>query len=299
MVVAAVAIVLAGCVEAPRPIIPQPRLFESPLAAPMIVHKFYLPALLMSEGYGKGGALTYSGIDGCGDAQRLGVHWLYNWSSAPPICWMTSALPMVWDRTAPGPGRTCPVLAEGPLALLWNEPSWMTPPLTPDEAIELTHWIIEECDAGRHYASPAEISTDGVDGLQWMDAWWHGYVAKYQRAPLVEVMAHHCYSWQSASVCMYRLQAALLWAKAHGLRGVLVTEMAVLPCVIGQERALAENAALVDWLQQPKILGYALFATRIRGDEVWAFKPGLACSTALIDGTTGDLTAWGQWYAGQ
>ncbi len=287
-----VGIVLAGCVAVPAPVA-EP--FRSPLRGPA-VHQVFLPHLTWDGHFGKGLAVTYNsaGIDACADAHVLGAGWLYSWNSTPPQCNDVVSLPMIfsWDSLS-----DCPVLPPAPLTLLFNEPSSATQAnISPVDAAGLIYHLVEECEP-RVWASPGQISTDTFDGLVWMTETWDAYRAKFGHWPPIPVMAIHCYTWQGrAQVCIDRLQAALDWTAAHDMRGVLVTEVAILPCYVGIEVAVIENDKLYTWvMDQPRVLGYAHFAQLVRGDEVWAIKPA-TCNTSLFDWKTRELSPFGVWY---
>ena len=278
---------LSGC-AAPMPPMPRPLPFVSPLDSSV-----YFPWFPMSASrYGRGLGATYSSIAACQDAQQIGARWLYDWGPFPPTCPGVLSLPMVWDRNP----DACPPLGLGNPILLWNEPAnsaqWGGQPISPDEAIPLTHHLTEVCYPGRTFATPAQYN--GFVGLAWMTAWWDGYVARYGNAPRVVVMALHCYG-SNAEMCESFLSDGLAWAQARGL-AVLVTEWGVPPPFAGGELlALAESDRLYHWMQaQPGISGEAFFAGRIVGDEWWSFAPPV---TSLLDTVTGARTAWGRWYA--
>jgi hypothetical protein len=279
------ALLLASC---STPSLPRPLPFESPLPTPQ--HTIYFP-LAATGGWrpGRGLAATYSGIAPCQDATQVKATWLYNWGAFPPTCTGLASLPMVWDRNP----HACPKLGDGNPILLWNEPSnadqWGGNPLTPEEAVILTHNLTEVCYPGRTFATPAQYNPGG---LAWMTAWWEGYVTRYGKSPRVMVMATHCYG-SNANACIGALTENIAWAKARGLN-VLVTEWGIPPKWAGSESiALQEADKLLHWLQQqPSIVGEAFFAGRIRGDEAWWFGGPV---TALVD-ANGTLTTWGNWY---
>lgn len=275
-------VLLAGCVAVPRPL-PDTR-FLSPLS-----NVLYVPGVQNNPVYGKGVAVTLSEQRGCADAAAVGARWGYNWQQFRLACDGLLTLPMLWDTS----GGACPVLGDGALTLLWNEPEWWTPPITPERAAELTRWVMA-CFPNRRYASPATISTDGAQGLVWLDAYWNA-LGNEERAR-IDVIAAHCYSWWSADACIARIGDLLAWSQARG-RKLLITEFAVLPCQIGEAQAVTENDRLLHWIErQPGILGYAFFATHYVGYETWAFKPGDRCLTALVN-RAGELTQLGTWYA--
>jgi len=286
------ALLLAGCAPTTRPI---PLPFSSPLAAPH--YDLYLPLTVSPIRLGQGVTLTHTDqFDSCQDAGQLSVAWAYDWSATPPQCPNQVALPMIWRWRDVG---RCPVVGQGPLILLFNEPDRPDQAnLPPEFAAEMTRHLTETCFPTRRFATPAVLATDNYSGLAWLDAWWNAHVARYGAPPRTEIVAFHCFSWSTADVCVARLEAAIQWSRAHQLRGVLITEFAVLPCVIGDARAIAEAEALTYWMAtQPEILGWAWTSTRIQGEESWWFKPAERCNTGLFDFTTGALTPYGRWYA--
>jgi len=276
-------LILSSCVGVPEPL-PAPRTFLSPMQ--------YLPFASRPDTFGRGGALTYSGIDGCGDAAQVGAKWLYNWSAFPPLCSGIASLPMVWHRDV----TTCPTLGTGNPILLWNEPSnagaWGNV-FSPEEAVHLTHKMTE-CFPGRQFTTPAEFAgQSGADATVWLTAWWDGYVAKYGIYPPVSHMATHCYAGD-ADTCVASLRRDIAWATERGLP-VLLTEWGIVPKWAGStERAMSEADALLHWIQdQPEVIGEAFFSTRQTGVEAWWFG---GPTTATIDMQSGALTPWGAWY---
>lgn len=295
-VMAAMLAMVAGCVEAPRPL-PEPPTFRSILAVPQ-PKAVYVPLVAgPSDRLGKGLAATYSAVAGCEDARRLGAGWLYDWSAYPPECEHLVSLPMVWRFGS----KSCPALGDGPVVLGFNEPDRPDQMnLTPDEAAVLWHRLTVECYPDRVFATPAVfLSQSSVRGLEWMSDWVTAWVRRYgETLPPARYMAVHCYSWTTGAACIQRLKEAEAWARGHMLDGMIVTEWAVLPCGIGSAAALRESELVRAWLDaNPYVVGHAWFAGRIRGDETWGFKPHLACDTAMLDFQTGELTVYGVWYA--
>jgi hypothetical protein len=274
-------VLLAGCIGVPEPL-PLPRTFLSPLGVQ------YLPLAARPGTFGRGGALTYSAIAGCEDARKLGATWAYNWTADGPQCPGIASLPMTWERVY----GVCPELGPGNPILLWNEPS--SAGITPDEAVYLTRYITTGCYPGRQFATPAEFGGQGgADTTVWLTEWWNAYTVKYGPPP-VSIMATHCYAGDAAT-CITSLSRDIAWANERNLH-VLITEWGVVPRWAGStERAMSEADILLHWIQkQPEIIGEAFFSTRQTGAEVWWFK---GPTTATVDMATGELTAWGRWYA--
>lgn len=279
------ALIIVSCTTAPAPL-PEPRVFLSPVSTQ------YLPFAARPATFGRGGALTYSGIAGCQDAARIGAKWLYNWSAFPPICDGMASLPMTWMLDL----ASCPELGNGNPILNLNEPSnasaWGRV-ITPELAIALTRKL-KSCYPSRQLTTPAEFGGQGgADTTAWLTPWWNGYVAKYGTAP-AEIMATHCYAGR-AQVCIDSLKRDIAWANERHLP-VLLTEWGIVPkWAGGEDIAMREADILLHWLQQqPEIIGEAFFSTRIRGDEAWWFG---GPTTATIDMQSGALTDWGKWYA--
>jgi hypothetical protein len=283
--IATIAMILSACIGAPEPL-PTPRTFLSPMQ--------YLPFAARPSTFGRGGALTYSAVNGCEDARRILARWAYNWTQDGPTCPGIITLPMTWHRDP----ATCPVLGPGQPILLWNEPSnagaWGTA-VSPDEAIALTRKLTL-CYPDRQLATPAEFGGQGgADATVWLSAWWNGYTAKYGAPPPISIMATHCYAGD-AQTCIASLSRDIAWATARNIP-VLVTEWGIVPKWAGSsERAMREADELLRWMQnQPEIIGEAFFSTRQTGYEGWWFG---GPTTATIDMQSGGLTAWGAWYAG-
>lgn len=277
-------LLLAGCVGIPEPL-PTPRTFLSPMQ--------YLPLATQPEQWGRGAAATYSDIDACGDAQRIGARWLYNWSNTPPVCPGIVSLPMTWTTDL----TTCPVFApESAPILLWNEPGnaaqWGTP-LAPVQAAKLTWHLTEECYPARKFIAPAEFNGGPYDGMAWKTAWWQAHLELYGVPPRVMLDAVHCYA-STAQECITKLGQNVAWAQARGLK-TLVTEWGIPPRWAGStEAAMREADMLLHWLRsQPRIVGEAWFSTRQDGSEWWAFG---GAPMGLCDVQSGALTPWGQWY---
>jgi hypothetical protein len=284
-------LLLASCVVAP-PISPLPT--PAPRVLPTQSHRVYLPFSNYTDHFGKGAAMTDSIANGCEDALYVGAHWAQNWSPSWQQCWGITYLAMQQGRDS---GVGCPVLQDAPITLMLNEPEWYDPPLDVYDAARMIHRWTVECYPNRRWASPAGISTDTADGLAYTARVWDAYYELYGEAPRFDVAAHHCYSWSTGDVCIQRTQAVIDWAKAHGIRGVLITEFAVLPCATSPEVAIRENDKYVEWMKHnPDVLGWAFFATRYFGTEGWAFKPADRCLTTLMDAVTGEPTKFGEWY---
>lgn len=288
--VALLLLLLTACVSPPRPV-PE----RSPLALPER-NRRYMPIVIVDRlSLGKGAATTWTNVyDGCQDARAVGAAWLYDWSPQPPPCDGILSVPMQWGRFDV---KSCPALGPGRLAFGFNEPDRPDQAnITPERAAELWHRLTVECYPERLWATPAVYLSATYDGLPWLSAWWNSYVTLYGQAPRADYLAVHCFTWTSANACVSRLTAALAWAQAHGGPDVLVSEWAVLPGAIGEAAALREAATLRAWLDaQPAIVGYAWTSTRIEGGEAWWF--GRQNNTGLVDFATGQLTAWGAWYA--
>lgn len=291
----AVALLLAGCIAPPQiPPVPRPIPYNPPIPAPR--YTVYLPTIEVAGVLlGRGLAATYASIAGCQDAAQVGATWLYNWGPFPPECDGVTSLPMTWDRDP----DACPRLGPGEPILLWNEPSntwqWGANTLSPQEAVALTRNLTETCYPARTFATPAEFGGQGgCNPTVWLTAWWDGYIATYGEPPRVSVMATHCYAGDAAT-CIASLSRDIAWAQARNLP-VLVTEWGIVPAwASGEERAMSEADTLLHWMQaQPAIVGEALFAARVRGNEPWSFKPPVV---SLFDVDSGAPTAWGRWYA--
>lgn len=295
-------VLLAGCVAPP---LPRPVPERSPLAVPDAggaptggaPTRRYVPIVAgPRERLGRGAAVPHEYRQwGCQDAPRLGVGWLYDWGAQPPTCEDVVSVPMVWGAFD---SKTCPALGPGRLALGFNEPDRPDQAnITPGRAAALWRRLTVECYPERVWATPAVCGTVTYNGLPWLDAWWAAYLAAYGTPPRANYLAVHCFTWTTAQACSDRLSAYRDWGRAHGLAGMIVSEWAVLPGALGEAAALQEAAKLRAWLDaEPYVVGHAWTSTRIRGDEKWWFGPHN--NTGLVDFATGELTAYGAWYAG-
>lgn len=283
---------LTGCsVPLPRPV-PE----RSILAVPE-KHVLYLPLARMDAiSFGRGAAVPHEYTQwGCEDAQKIGTSWLYDWGPQPPECPGVKSLPMIWRWTNMA---VCPQIAPGDPILLFNEPSGFDQAnMNPLLAAEVTYFLTEICFPNRRFATPAGVATDTQDGLIWLTQWWDYHVQLYGKAPRVELLAYHCFTWGTADGCIRRIDEAIAWGKARNLQGMLITEMAVLPCLQGDTKALVEAERLIQALKsRPYVLGWAWTSTRIKGSEGWWFKPADKCNTSLLDFVSGELTSYGAWY---
>jgi hypothetical protein len=280
---------LASCIGVPEPL-PGPQPFRSILLLPEQGHTLYLP-LAGNQTLGRGGALTYvTVVDSCADAMALGARWLHDWTEDPPKCPGIARAALLWE---PQVREGCPAFS-GDYIMTGNEPSWRDPPMTPETAAQITHWVAE-CYPNVPQISPAEINTDSFDGLPFMVAWRNSYRAQFGAEPPVAFVGVHCYS-STGAICIARTKAVLEWAQSWG-RNIVLTEWGIVPRWAGVEDAainVAEAHKYLDWLdEQPGVAGEAFFAPHIYGTEVWSF--GKPTSSLFVPGTS-ELTAWGEWY---
>jgi|WetSurMetagenome_2_1015567.scaffolds.fasta_scaffold280529_1 hypothetical protein len=281
------ALTITSCVGMPP--LPPPTPFRSILVLPEQGHTLYLP-FAGNNTLGRGGALTYSYLNGCADAKMLGARWLHNWSESPPTCPGIARAALLWEQRV---REGCPTL-DGDILMTGNEPSWRDPPLLPETAAQITHWVAT-CFPDKPQISPAEINTDSFDGLPFMVAWRDSYRAQFGTEPPVAFVGMHCYA-STGAICIARTKSVMDWARTWG-KDVVLTEWGIVPRWAGITDAatnVAEAKKYLDWLdEQTNIAGEAFFAPHIYGTEVWSF--GEPTSSLFVPGTD-KLTAWGEWY---
>jgi hypothetical protein len=233
----------------------------------------------------KGVGLTY---ENCADALAVGATWQYRWVPLVINCPGLENVPMIWG--ASDVAKT--VTGNSQWIMGFNEPDLATQAnISPAKAATLWR-TIEGKYPGRSLLAPAPSAAHP----DWLVQFRNAYIGLYKTAPRLDGLAVHCYRW-TAEDCISLTQWYLARAKEWGISEVWVSEFAFLPCgnrSIAQ--AEAEMEQYIQWMKgNPKITRYAWFASRIRGDEWWAFQPR-ECNTPLLDFDRGSLTAFGNGY---
>ncbi len=223
--------------------------------------------------------LTYPYVE---DVLQLHAVWQYNWSRWP-LTTLAEDVPMLWDETDVGKS----IGGDSQWLLTFNEPDVSGQAMiTPNLAISLWRQI-EDTYPNQRLVSPATWIWDS-----WLDDFWIGYISQYGEAPRIDAVACHAYG--TSDYILRSVDQCLLWAYNHNISDVWLTEFATTPCACGGEAQALDHMRLVlaGLKNRPRVVRYAWFASRIRGDERWA----TGCDAPLID-LVGNLTPWGSIYA--
>jgi len=227
----------------------------------------------------------------CGDAALVGASWRYNWRPSIENCDSIESLPMLYGAQdiwwmifyrlhLSGDG----------LVLGFNEPDRL------DQA-NLTAYIaaylwpqMEILAAGRPLVGPA-ISHEG---LTWLPAFYQAHIALWGHPPRLDGgLAVHCYL-NSAEQCRTIVEQVIGYADAWDLPGVWVTEFMFWPYSVGKA---TEAHEFIAWMEQePRMLGYAWFPTRLECGA-WTWDQGCLCADNALISMDGTLTNWGRFYA--
>jgi hypothetical protein len=277
---------IAGCARI-ADVVP---LAQSPIATPS---HYYVPVALNAYepptwSAKKGLGTHYPQF--CGDAALVGASWRYDWQDIDD-CAGVADLPMLYNVRDVQVHilRRLPLGGDGPV-LGFNEPD------RPDQA-NLTAYEaarawpdVEDLAGERMLVGPA-ISHEG---LAWLPAFYQAHRVLWGHPPRMDGgLAVHCYL-DDARQCQAVVQQVIGYAEDWDLPGVWVTEFMFWPWSPAKE---AQARAFIGWMEQePRVLGYAWFPTRLECGA-WSWDQScLFADNALIT-VDGQLTAWGRMYA--
>ena len=220
------------------------------------------------------------------DARTLGAGWLYSWGTRPPLVNGVESVPMLWDEF-----DGCPELGgNSEWVMGFNERDHFgLANLSPEEGAE--QWRqVEQCYPDKKLLSPAPAF-----GTTWLEEMREAYIAASGEAPRFDAVAMHCYGGDGfVPGCQRKARSYATKLEAWDVPGGLwLTEFG---CVDPDREVQVENMEqALAWVEtDPHITRYSWFATRYKGDEVWAF--GTDHTTALAACESGELTALGELY---
>ena len=260
-VVAAVVLVLAGCIAIPPPRpLRSPLTFDSPAPTPEPAHRVYLPLLQVAPNPKRGVSLACGYDDMARQAAEvdgLRVAWVWNWEPNPPLFAGIESVPCVWDASDIGQSLG----GNSEWLLGFNEPDDADQAnMTPEQAAR--EWRrVEQTYPERKLTSP-QVMVPGT----WLEDWYAAYQAQNGgRTPRIDALAVHTYYGNDITAYQTQVLHYIDLANKWGVEEVWVTEFALSP---GLDRTLRETltdtAAYVAWLDaQPLVTRYAPWTNRV------------------------------------
>jgi hypothetical protein len=244
----------------------------------------------------------------CDQLALLKAQWHYVYGTHPHVCPELGIdhVPMIWGWQYVGSelgGNSQYVLAP-------NEPDIRSQAnMRPDEAVVFWQEVEKQC--------PEPIKLVGLNlafiykdwdvrkaALEWLDEWWGLYKEadgnEDHDPPRLDALGIHAYG--TFEDCRQAALDAIVWAKAHNVLQVWLTETGHHPCWEGGVEATVEFVwKLLNWASRDseaaRLTRLAWFMTSFDGEQSWWWPAGPACNTSLIDWETKELTPWGEEFS--
>jgi hypothetical protein len=279
---------LSGCVApAPHPFVsPLELTFTSPLPA---AHLVYLP--LYTHPIHKRGISLACGYEDMArlerETQALGVSWLWNWQTDPPVFEGIESVPCVWGAAYIGK----PLGGNSEWVIGFNEPEQRDQANMTPAAAALTWRDLEDAYPDRKLTSPQVVQPDA----RWLEEWYAAYVVYYGQAPRLDALAIHTYIGNDIEDYKRQVLYYIDLAKKWGVPEVWITEWTFAPMLDGTVRNSAQAITdYVAWLDaQPMVTRYSPWTNRV--ECMQNIAPDDFFDTPLF-ATNGLLTTAGQAY---
>jgi hypothetical protein len=261
--------------------------FASPL--PSTTYQTYLP--LSTHTITKRGISLACGYEDMArldrETQALGVSWLWNWQTDPPVFEGIESVPCVWSAAFIGR----PLGGNSEWVIGFNEPDqWDQANLTPEAGARAWH-DLEAAYPARKLASPQVVQPYKF----WLERWYAAYVVYYGQAPRLDAIVAHTY--YGNDLTDYKAQVAYYveLAQRWGVPEVWITEWTFAPMLDGTVRTSTQAITdYVAWLDaQPLVTRYAIWTNRV--ECMQNIAPDDFFDTPLY-AASGVLTAAGRAY---
>jgi hypothetical protein len=279
---------LSGCVPAP-PV----RTFASPLdsVSSTVVHRAYLPIVTLVAN--KRGVSLACGTENWERTQReietLGVSWIWNWSTNPPVFPGIESIPCVWNMDVIG----MPLGGNSEWIIGPNECDQWDQCNTPPEVVAREWPRLIATYPGKKYGSPQVVQPYA----RWLERFYAAYQDQNNgEPPPMDAILVHTYWGNSLEEYKKQVLYYISLADKWGIDEVWITEFAFAPILDGTLRnSVNEMVEFVAWLEsQPKVTRYSIWTNRV--ECATNVPPDGAFDVPLFAGN-GFITTMGQAYS--
>ena len=191
------------------------------------------------------------------ETQALGVSWLWNWGTEPPVFEGIESVPCVWSAAFFGK----PLGGNSEWVIGPNECEQYDQCNTSPEVMAVAWRDLEEAYPDRKLTSPQVVQPD----RHWLEEWYAAYVLYYGQAPRLDAIAIHTYIWNDIEDYKRQVLYYIDLAKKWGVPEVWITEWTFAPMLDGTVRNSAQALAdYVTWLDaQPMVTRYSPWTNRV------------------------------------